>query len=116
MNNQETQGTNEQAQSGFGSSHCSNVGNLDFVFLDHKSAPYRVRKVDGEYWVFWMHVDKQWVSLRKVESSPELWHMQNACLDWQHHELYEFGIPFSAEGWPSFDSPKIKNLQPNQDH
>jgi hypothetical protein len=81
--------------------------NLDFVFTDSKGDPYRVRKMDGEYWICWMHPDKQWVSLRKVTGWPELWHMQNACINWVHHEQYALGIPFdpSGEGWPSHDSP-----------
>jgi hypothetical protein len=86
-------------------SKCTTVGDLDFVYLDSNGKPHRVRKIDGEYWICWLHPDKFWVTLRKVETSPELWHMQHDCVDWKHHELYEFGIPFHASGWPAADSP-----------
>lgn len=79
---------------------------LDFVFLDSNGDPFRVRKFGGEYWICRKHLAKKWVTLRKVESFPELWHLQNACIDWTFHELYEFGIPFNGDGWPSHDAPR----------
>ena len=77
---------------------------LDFVFIQDGS-PYRLREhEEGVYWLHILHVSKQWVSTRKVKSSPELWAMQNACLPWSQHHLYEFGVPFMKEGWPSADA------------
>jgi len=79
---------------------------LDFVFLDSNGEPFRVRKFDGDYWICRKHPDKKWVTLRKVESFSELWHQQIACIEWKFHELYEFGIPFNGDGWPSHDAPR----------
>ena len=91
-----------------------NATDLDFVFIDNDSKPFRVRKMDGEYWLCFLHPDKHWVARRKIESSPELWHMQNACIDWEHHKLYEFGISFQPDGkgWPSYDSPQFRSNKP----
>ena len=82
------------------------IADLDFVFIDSNGDPFRVRKFGGEYWIYYKHPDKRWVTLRKVESCPELWHLQNACIDWKFHEVYEFGILFSCDGWPSHDAPR----------
>jgi hypothetical protein len=84
---------------------------LDFVFLDSNGDPFRVRKVSGEYWILYKHPDKRWVTLRKVESFPVLWHLQNACIDWKFHNVYEFGIPFNGDGWPSHDAPRSPKEQ-----
>ena len=80
---------------------------LDFVFISPVCGkPYRVRWMDEDYWICWMHPDKNWVTLRKVEGSPELWHMQNACVDFKHRSHYELGIQFEGI-WPSHDAPEI---------
>lgn len=72
---------------------------LDFVFIDQHSAPFRVRKISGEYWVLYLN-GKQWVTLRKVATSTELWRMEQAAIDKKLAYLYENGIPFLEGGWP----------------
>ncbi len=77
---------------------------LDFVYLDSNGDPFRVRKFGGDYWIFYKHPDKKWVTLRKVESESILWHLELACVDWKFHEVYEFGLPFTPAGWPTASS------------
>ena len=74
---------------------------LDFVFIDSNGDPFRVRKFGGDYWVFYKHPDKRLVTLRKVESCTILWHLEEACIDWKFHKIYEFGMPFTEDGWPN---------------
>ena len=76
---------------------------LDFVFVAKNSKPFRVREIENEYWICWLHPDKRWVTLRKVVNSIELWYLQNRCIDWKHSHLYEFGLSFKPEGWPRQD-------------
>ena len=79
---------------------------LDFIFLDERNNPYRLRMIGEEYWICYLHPDKRWVTLRTVKDSMELWRIQNACIDWKHHKLYEHGLPFDPAGWTSHDAPR----------
>lgn len=73
---------------------------LDFVFLDSNSEPCRVRLFGGQYWIFYRHPDRKWVTLRQVSSQSELWHMEQAAIGWECHKAYEYGVPFTEQGWP----------------
>ena len=79
---------------------------LDFVFITQDHRPYRVRQVDGAYWICYMHPDRHWVLLRKVKDSMEMWRMQAACIEWEHHHYYEFGLAFSKDKWPTQQKEK----------
>ena len=39
---------------------------VDFVFIDDASRPYRVMDWNDETWLFYWHPDGKWVSLRKA--------------------------------------------------
>ena len=73
---------------------------LDFVFIDSTGAPCRVRMLGGDYWIYYRHPDKKWVTSRKVSSQTELWWMEQAAVDWEYHTAYEYGVPFTEHGWP----------------
>ena len=40
----------------------------DYVFIDTANRPFHVRPWgdDGDWWMFYWHPDRRWVSLRKV--------------------------------------------------
>ncbi len=76
---------------------------VDFVFIDINNNPCRVRKFGDHYWVFRKTAANTWVTLRKIDSVTELWNYEAACIEWRFSSLYEFGIPFTREGWPSRD-------------
>lgn len=76
---------------------------LDFVFLDSNGDPIRVRKFGGDYWLHYRTAGMTWATLRKVESCSVLWYCEQACIPWEHADIYAYGIPFrrDGKGWPS---------------
>lgn len=83
---------------------------LDFVVI-WGGEPFRITKLVGEYWMCYMHPDKRWVTLRKINSAFEMARLVEACIEWKHRELYEFGLPFSTIGWPNRPSEALANTQ-----
>lgn len=66
-----------------------------FVFLDHLSRPYYVAPWgrDDDWWLFYWHPDKKWVSLRKIEFAFELEQFRDRRLARERAELYFQGGP-----------------------
>lgn len=82
--------------------------NLDFIVLTSNGTPNRIRQIDDKCWI--CVIDSgEWIHLKEITHAPEVWHLQNECIDWKYHELYEFGIPFDPELWTSHDAPRKNN-------
>ncbi len=67
---------------------------FDFVFLDDKSRPFRVRTCGDSVMLYYWHPGKIWVSLRILTEQSEVWHMQSIALPNEKAQLYEAGVPF----------------------
>ena len=62
---------------------------VDFVFLDDDSRPYRVMDwFDHGTWLFYWHPDNKWVSLRKLKFS-EVMLLSLRALPEEQAKLYQ---------------------------
>ena len=40
-----------------------------FTFLGNDGKPYRLMKTEGQYWVYWLHPNNNWVTFHQIEES-----------------------------------------------
>lgn len=73
----------------------------DFVFIDDRDTPLRVRERGGKLWLFRLTEGKQWVSVRELKGQEIGAVMMTEPLAPELRAHYEFGVPFHApDGHP----------------
>ena len=66
---------------------------VDFVFIDHRFRPYRMRTWGNSVWLFCWTADKTWASLRQC-SRDEVEEFKADALTPDRAKFYEGGTPF----------------------
>ena len=63
---------------------------IDFVFIDQQSRPFRVKTLGADYssWLFYWHPDQKWVSVRKL-SREEIDFYERYKLPQEQAALYD---------------------------
>lgn len=60
-----------------------------FVFLDlDRTRPFRVSRWGGQWWIFYWHVSKRWVSLRRL-TAEEVAICRRCAMPPDHAMLYD---------------------------
>lgn len=83
---------------------------FDFVFLDNDKKPFRAKSFRDDIWIHYLHADKKWVTIRRVQNQSEFWEIASRAITEHLKANYEFGVPFQGE-WPKkpFQASKLED-------